>query len=242
MHKYIIMGPQGSGKGTQAERLAEDFDLVHISVGDIFRWNIQAHTKLAARIQRIIDNGHLVPDEIVEDIVRQRLADHDWNFGFILDGFPRNPAQAVFFLESYDVDAVIYIDVPDQVVMDRAMARRKCTGCGLDYNLIHHRPKVEGICDVCGSPLAARADDNHQALAKRLHTFNTQTKPTLDKFDRKELVVRVDGTGSIDDVQSQIRSALNLNTDPDPSTKAIPAPVLPPINATAAASPAPAPR
>ena len=117
MHKYIIMGAQGCGKGTQAKLLCTDFDLVHISVGDILRWNIQFHTKLAARIQRIVESGKLVPDEIVDEIVRTRLDNHDWNFGFILDGYPRNRSQAETFLESFDVDAVIHIEVSDDVVL-----------------------------------------------------------------------------------------------------------------------------
>ena len=111
VHKYVIMGVQGCGKGTQAKLLATDFDLVHISVGDIFRWHIQSHTKLAARIKRITAAGELVPDEVVEEVVRDRLEQHDWNYGFILDGFPRNRRQAEFFLESYDIDAVILIEV-----------------------------------------------------------------------------------------------------------------------------------
>src|SRR3954468_1197217 len=109
MHKYIIMGAQGSGKGTQAQMLARDLDLVHISVGDIFRWNIQSHTKLGARIKRIVASGRLVPDDVVDEVVRARLDQHDWNYGFILDGFPRNHAQAEFYLENYDCDAVLVI-------------------------------------------------------------------------------------------------------------------------------------
>ena len=210
MHKYIIMGPQGCGKGTQAKLLAKELNLTHITVGDIFRWNIQAHTKLAARIKRIVDSGNLVPDEIVEQIVRTRLDEHDWNYGFILDGFPRSESQAMFFLESYDVDAVIYIDVPDEVVINRALARRHCSKCGLDYNLIHHRPEIEGTCDVCNGSLAARSDDKEDILAKRLHDFNTQTKPTLDQFEQKELVLHVDGSGSMEEVQTQIRKGLGL--------------------------------
>jgi len=210
MRKYIIMGPQGCGKGTQARLLAEAYDLTHFAVGDIFRWNIQAHTKLAARIQRIMAEGKLVPDEIVEEIITRRLEQHNWNFGFIIDGFPRNANQAEFFLESYDVDAVIYLDVPDAVTRERALARRKCADCGLDYNLMHHRPEKEGVCDVCGGQLVSRGDDTVEALEARLHDFNTKTKPTLDLFERKELVVRVDGTGSVEQTQKRIRMALDL--------------------------------
>jgi adenylate kinase len=102
MRKFVVMGPQGCGKGTQAKLLAKDFELVHISVGDIFRWHVQSHTKLGARVKRIVASGQLVPDELVDDIVRERLDQHDWNYGFILDGYPRNEAQALFFLERYD--------------------------------------------------------------------------------------------------------------------------------------------
>src|SRR5579862_825306 len=142
MRKFIIMGVQGCGKGTQAKMLAKDFDLVHISVGDIFRWHIQSHTKLGARIRRLTTAGELVPDEVAEEVVKGRLEQHDWNYGFILDGFPRNRRQAAFFLESYDIDAVLLIDVPDAIVLERIFNRRLCPRCSLDYNLMFHRPSV----------------------------------------------------------------------------------------------------
>ena len=210
MHKYVIMGVQGCGKGTQAKLLAEELDLIHISVGDIFRWNIQHHTKLAARIKRIVAEGQLVSDEIVADIVHSRLAEHDWNFGFILDGFPRNGPQAEFFLESYDIDAVINIVVPDEVVLKRVMSRRLCEGCGLDYNLIHHRPEVANRCDVCGGALVSRADDTQEAVSARLADFHTKTKPVLDLFARKELIIHIDGTRSVEEVHQKIRTQLHL--------------------------------
>ncbi len=211
MHKYIIMGVQGCGKGTQAKLLSKSHELVHISVGDIFRWNIQSHTKLAARIQRIMDSGQLVPDDIVEEIVKRRLDDHDWNYGFILDGFPRNKPQATFFLESYDIDAVIWIDVPDDVVFQRMQSRRLCAHCGVDYNLIFHRPAVPDTCDVCGGPLVKRADDNAEAIMKRLKEFHEKTQPILDLFRKKELIVVVDGTNGPADVQADIQSQLGLD-------------------------------
>jgi adenylate kinase len=208
MHKYIIMGVQGCGKGTQAKLLVKAFDLTHVSVGDIFRWHIQSHTKLAARIKRIMAAGELVSDEIVEEVVKDRLNQHDWNYGFILDGFPRNRHQAEFFLESYDIDAVILIEVPDQQVLDRILNRRLCSKCGVDYNLMFHRPAVAGICDVCGGSLIARADDNAEAVRARLHDYHTKTEPILELFRRKELVVAVDGTRSADVVQEELRRRL----------------------------------
>jgi adenylate kinase len=210
MHKYILMGPQGSGKGTQVKFFQADFDVVHISVGDILRWNIQNHTKLGARVKRLVAAGQLVPDEMVEEVVRARLEQHDWNYGFMLDGFPRNRAQAEFFLECYDIDAVILIDVPDEVVFERVLARRLCEGCGLDYNLIHHRPAAPGVCDVCGGRLVTRPDDNPDALRERLADYHQQTRPTFELFRHKELLVKVDGSKSSAEVQQEIRRQLGL--------------------------------
>jgi adenylate kinase len=210
MRKYIIMGVQGCGKGTQAKLLAKERDLVHISVGDIFRWHIQSHTKLGARIRRLTAGGELVGDEVAEEVVKDRLDQHDWNYGFILDGFPRNRHQAEFFLEAYDIDAVILIDVPDAVVLERILNRRLCSRCGLDYNLIHHRPAVVDVCDVCGGALVVRADDTPAAVQKRLQDYHVKTKPILDLFRSKELVVVVDGTRATAEVQRDIRRQLNL--------------------------------
>ena len=156
-------------------------------------------------------DGQLVGDEVVEEIVRRRLDKHDWNYGFILDGFPRNDVQAEFFLESYDIDAVLQIVVPDEVVFQRVMSRRLCSQCGLDYNLIHHRPQEADTCDVCGGGLVSRPDDKEDALADRLKTYHAKTAPVLDLFRRKELVLEVDGTKDPLDVQNQIRRKLSLS-------------------------------
>jgi adenylate kinase len=205
MRKFIIMGIQGSGKGTQAKLLAEDLDLEHLSVGDIFRWNVQHHTKLGAQVRRIIAGGHLVDDDLVEAVVRDRLAAHDWNFGFIIDGFPRNARQAEFFLESYDIDGVINLDLPDAEVHRRVLARRLCSRCGLDYNLMFDRPKQSDRCDVCGGDLVARPDDNPAALAVRLSEYHDQTRPVIEIFQRKEFVATIDATRPVNDVQRAIR-------------------------------------
>jgi adenylate kinase len=210
MRKYVIMGIQGSGKGTQAKLLADDLDLEHISVGDVFRWNVQHHTKLGAQVRRTVSAGHLVGDDVAESVVRHRLQDHDWNYGFIIDGFPRSARQAEFFLESYDIDGVINLDLPDEEVQRRVLSRRLCTQCGLDYNLIAHRPEVPDVCDVCGGRLAARDDDNPEALAVRLAAYHDQTKPLIELFQRKEDVATIDATASVADVQRAIREHFGL--------------------------------
>ena len=214
MRKYIVMGVQGSGKGTQAKLLAEALDLEHISVGDIFRWNVEHHTKLGAQVRRIVAAGQLVSDDLVERVVRRRLDEHDWNFGFIVDGFPRNQPQARFFLESYDIDAVILLEVPDSLVEQRILSRRLCSSCGLDYNLISHRPAEPDVCDVCGGRLVARADDTAEAVQARLRDYHAKTRPVLELFRAKEVVVAVDATGPAAEVQAEIRRRLGVAPPP----------------------------
>jgi adenylate kinase len=204
------MGIQGSGKGTQAKMMAEDLDLEHMSVGDIFRWNVQHHTKLGAQVKRIVASGRLVGDDLVESVVQERLTNHDWNYGFIVDGFPRNARQAEFFLESYDIDGVINLDLPDEEVHRRVLSRRLCSQCGLDYNLMAHRPQIEDTCDVCGGKLVSRDDDNPEALAVRLREYHEKTKPVIEIFQRKEYVATIDATNSKEKVQELIRISFSL--------------------------------
>ena len=210
MRKYVIMGIQGSGKGTHAKMLAVDFDLEHIAVGDIFRWNVQHHTKLGAQVRRTMAAGELVSDDLVEGVVQDRLTMHDWNYGFIIDGFPRNQRQAEFFLESYDIDGVIHLDLPDSEVRRRVLSRRLCSNCGVDYNLITTRPAQEGVCDVCGGTLVQREDDTEEALAVRLREYHEKTDPVLELFARKEYVITVDARRSKEEVQQEIRERLHL--------------------------------
>jgi adenylate kinase len=214
VRKYVIMGVQGSGKGTQAKLLADDLDLVHIGVGDIFRWNVQQHTKLGAQVRRTMAAGELVGDDVVEAVVQERLDRHDWNYGFVIDGFPRNVRQAEFFLESYDIDGVIVLELPDEEVQRRVLARRLCSSCGLDYNLIASRPAVDDTCDVCGGRLVPRDDDTPEALAARVRDYHEKTRPIVELFERKEFVVHVDATRAIPEVQQEIRRHFDL---PPPS-------------------------
>ncbi|MEU4826611.1 adenylate kinase family protein [Actinomadura citrea] len=210
MRKYVIIGAVGSGKSTHSELLARDLDIVHISVGDIFRWHVKNHTKLGAQVRRTMAAGELVGDDLAESVVRDRLTQHDWNYGFVVDGFPRSRRQTEFFLESYDIDGVIHLDLPDEEVRRRVLARRLCNGCGMDYNLIADRPTQEGRCDVCGGELVSREDDTEQALAERLREYHERTDPILELFGRKEYVVTIDARPGIEEVQRTLRERLGL--------------------------------
>ncbi len=189
MDKYIIVGPQGAGKGTQAQLLCQDYDFVHISIGDIFRWHLRHHTKLAARVTRIMNEGRLVPDEIVEEVVSQRLEQHDWNFGFVLDGFPRTRAQAEYLFERWNLDRAIYLDIPDDIVDRRVLAR---------------------VAAGQGGGFTKRTDDNPQALRMRLREFHDKTAPLLELFQRKNLLLTVDGNRPIAEVYADLREGLSL--------------------------------
>lgn len=204
MRKYIIMGPQGSGKGTQAKLLAQAFDLSHISMGEIFRWHLANQTKLAARIQHCMTSGRLVPDDTVEEVVRTRLDLHDWNHGFVLDGFPRTAPQARFFLESYDVDAVILLVVREEVVKKRILGRRLCEKCGEDFNIHFSPPKAEGVCDTCGGLLVAREDDTAEAIDLRLSEYRAKTEPIIEMFRNKERVIDILAEGDSYSVHQEI--------------------------------------
>lgn len=210
MLKYVIMGPQGSGKGTQARMLARDLGLVHIGIGDIFRWHVQNRTKLGARVERYVEQGRFVPDDTVFEVVRSRLEIHDWRYGFVLDGFPRNAAQADLFLESYDVDAVIVLELPEEAAVARMRGRRLCAGCGRDINLARLPPKLPDVCDDCGGPLVIRPDDAPEAIRTRLRDYQEKTRPILDRLSRKHAIVTVDAAAAPEAVRAEMRRGLGL--------------------------------
>lgn len=189
MHKYIVIGPQGSGKGTQAEMLCDNYDFVHISIGDIFRWNMAHHTKLAAKVQRIMNEGRLVPDDIVEEVVRKRLEEHDWNYGFVLDGFPRTRPQAEYLFENWNLDRAIYIDIPDTIVYDRVMQR---------------------VLKGQGGGFTKRADDSAEALKIRLNDYHEKTAPLLHLFQQKGMLITIDGNRTIEQVHESVVNELDL--------------------------------
>jgi adenylate kinase len=171
---------------------------------------VQNHTKLGAQVRRIMNTGKLVGDDMVESVVRERLDQHDWNWGFVIDGFPRNGRQAEFFMESYDIDGVIHLEMPEDDVRRRVLSRRLCPNCGMDYNLIADRPRIEGRCDICGHELTTRADDTPDALDARLRDYNEKTRPVLEQFGRKEFVHDIDARPPADEVQADIRERLGL--------------------------------
>lgn len=189
MHKYVILGPQGSGKSTQCRLLAARFDFVHISVGDIIRWHLENRTKLASKLNLILDSGNLVPDDIVTDLIRRRLQQHDWNYGFLLDGFPRTRAQAYFLWQNWDIDRVIYLDVPDEVTFERVWERGQA-GWGSGYT--------------------KRAETNREGLRRRIRTYHHRTKPLLDLYDRLGMLAHIEGNLPISAVFSRITRSLDL--------------------------------
>lgn len=187
--RLLIFGPQGSGKGTYASRLSPILGIPHISTGDIFRAEIKAGTILGRHVEGIIKEGNLVPDNIVFDIVRKRLAQEDAKDGFIFDGFPRNKAQAEELDRMTKIDAVINLVVPEEILIKRLGARVQCKASGHIYNLLTLKPQKEGRCDIDGSKLHQRDDDKPDAIRKRLQTYREQSAPLIEHYRKKGIVI-----------------------------------------------------
>ena len=189
----ILMGPPGAGKGTLAKQLMSALDLVHISTGDMFRDAIKAGTPLGKLAKSYIDNGHLVPDEVTIGLVKERLSQDDCAKGFLLDGFPRTLPQAEALKElskeiNRPIEVVVNLDCDNQELIRRISGRRVCKVCGAPYHVVTLKPKVEGVCDICGGPLYQRADDNEEALKVRLEHYVQDTKPLLDFYANEGLL------------------------------------------------------
>ncbi|NLO92721.1 MAG: adenylate kinase [Clostridiaceae bacterium] len=210
--RIVLLGPPGAGKGTQAKILSKDFNIPHISTGDIFRTNIKMQTPLGELAKRYIDAGKLVPDNVTLDIVHDRLRQEDCAVGFIMDGFPRTIIQAKMFDEmlkelNAKVDIVINITASDNLLVKRLSGRRMCQ-CGKTYHLINNPPKREGICDVCNSPLYIRDDDKEETVKERLVTYHKQTCPLIDYYTEGKLIQNFDGEKTIEETTREILDVL----------------------------------
>ena len=203
--KIIMLGAPGAGKGTQAKMIADKYSVPHISTGDIFRANIKNGTELGMKAKTYMDQGLLVPDELVVDLVVDRLGQEDCANGCVLDGFPRTIPQA----ESLDaalaakgeaIDYAIDVDVPDENIINRMSGRRACVACGATYHIVHIPTKVEGVCDRCGESLILRDDDKPETVKKRLDVYHAQTQPLIDYYTSKNVLKSVDGTQDMEAV------------------------------------------
>ena len=211
--KVIMLGAPGAGKGTQAKKIAEKYEIPHISTGDIFRANIKNGTELGNKAKSYMDQGHLVPDELTCDLVVDRIKQADCKNGYVLDGFPRTIPQAEALKAALEkmgetIDYAINVEVPDENIVNRMGGRRACPGCGYTYHIKHNPPKVEDICDVCGAKLVLRDDDKPETVTKRLSVYHEQTKPLIDFYKKEGVLREVDGTQDLNDVFQAITEIL----------------------------------
>ena len=213
--KIIMLGAPGAGKGTQAKKIAAKCEIPHISTGDIFRANIKNGTELGKKAKTYMDQGLLVPDELVCDLVVDRIQQDDCKKGYILDGFPRTIPQA----ESLDkalaaigekMDYAIDVEVPDENIVKRMGGRRACVGCGATYHLVYAPTKKEGICDACGGDLILRDDDKPETVQKRLGVYHEQTQPLIDYYKNQGILREVDGSVDMEDVFKEILNILGV--------------------------------
>lgn len=207
--RLVLLGGPGAGKGTQAKMLKEKYDLPHISTGDIFRANINNNTDLGKEAKKYMDKGLLVPDELVGDLVIDRIAEDDCKNGYIFDGFPRTIPQAKNLDKSLEssgekIDFVINIEVEDENIIRRMSGRRACLKCGATYHIEHIPPKKEGICDKCGSNIVLRDDDAPETVRNRLVIYHEQTQPLIDYYNSKGNLISVDGSRPMKDIHEEI--------------------------------------
>lgn len=209
--RIILIGPPGAGKGTQASSIQQVYPVAHISTGDILRENVKSGTELGATAKAFMDGGKLVPDDLIIAMMRSRLAQDDARAGFILDGFPRTIAQA----EALDallrelaisLDAVVLLEISDDVVVKRLTSRRVCSSCGAIYNAVAHPPKQEGVCDICGGSVVQRDDDKESVIRNRLSVYHEQTSPLVEYYCNKQMLRRIDAAGAPDSVRSYLES------------------------------------
>ena len=211
--KIIMLGAPGAGKGTQAMKIAEKYQIPHISTGDIFRANIKEGTELGKKAKGYMDAGELVPDELVCDLVVDRLAKDDCKDGYILDGFPRTIPQAEALTEALKkqgtaIDYALDIEMEDQAIIDRMAGRRVCAKCGATFHVVNIPPKKEGVCDNCGGDLELRDDDAPETVKKRLNVYHEQTAPLIEYYKKQGILHEIDGTLGIDGVAAKVAEIL----------------------------------
>lgn len=213
MKRVVLLGPPGAGKGTQASGIAEKYNILHISTGDIFRANIKEGTELGKKAKSYMDKGELVPDELTCDLVEDRVMQDDCKNGYLLDGFPRTVFQAEHFDKflagkGQKLDDVINIEVPDEKLIGRAAGRRVCRACGRPYHVVNMPPKKEGVCDVCGGEVYQRADDAEETVKNRLKVYKEQTAPLANYYENTKILKTVNGDQEMDKVFADICKAL----------------------------------
>ena len=211
--KLIILGPPGAGKGTQAAKICQKFDIPHISTGDIFRANIKNNTVLGQKAKEYMNKGELVPDELTCDLVFDRIMQDDAKKGFLLDGFPRNIFQAekldeVLENRNLKIDNVVNIEVDDKLLIDRAAGRRVCKDCGATYHIAFNKSKDENVCDNCNGELFQRDDDKEETIKNRIEVYNNNTKPLIDYYNKKGNLVNIAGEKDINIVFEDIVKAV----------------------------------
>jgi adenylate kinase len=211
--KIIMLGAPGAGKGTQAKLISREYNIPHISTGDIFRENIKNGTELGKKAKEYMDKGLLVPDELTCDLVVDRISKDDAANGYILDGFPRTIAQADVLTEALKkrgeaIDHAIDIEVADEFIIKRMSGRRACLSCGATYHIEYAAPKKEGVCDKCGSELVLRDDDKPETVKKRLEVYHSQTQPLIEYYSKAGVLNEFDGTKDIDEIFASIKELL----------------------------------
>lgn len=211
--RLILVGPPGAGKGTQAVHLAAHYGIPHISTGDIFRHNMKNETELGMLAKSYVDRGELVPDTVTNEMVRDRLSDSDAKEGFLLDGFPRNVAQAALLrtiLEKANtpLDAVLELALDDAEIIARLSGRRTCRNCGATFHMIYEKPATEGICDTCKSDLYQRPDDSEEVVKRRLEVYAEQTRPIVSFYQEEGILLTIPAVGDITEITHRAIAAL----------------------------------
>lgn len=207
--KIIMLGAPGAGKGTQAKKIADKYQIPHISTGDIFRANIKEGTELGKKAKSYMDQGQLVPDELTLELIMDRFQNPDCKNGYVLDGFPRTIPQAEALTEALakkgdTIDYAINVEVPDENIINRMGGRRACLACGSTYHIVYAPTRVDGICDRCGEKLVLRDDDKPETVKNRLNVYHNQTQPLIEYYTRQGKLAEVDGTQSMEDVFNAI--------------------------------------